>query len=154
MKSRAIAMLAMVALLASGVVLAEKADKKINVKKAKCPISGKPAKDVDGSSVAYKGGKVFLCCTNCPNAFKKDPTKFAAKANFQLYVTKQAKAVKCPIAGRPLNAAQTVDIDGVTVAFCCPGCKGKVSKSDDKVALVFGDAAFAKGFKVGAKKKK
>ena len=90
-----------------------------------------------------------------PTAFKKDPTKFAAKANFQLYVTKQAKAVKCPIAGRPLNAAQTVDIDGITVAFCCPGCKGKVSKNQtDKVALVFGDAAFAKGFKVGAKKKK
>ena len=49
MKSRAIAMLAMVALLVSGVVLAEKADKKINVKKAKCPISGKPAKILQAS---------------------------------------------------------------------------------------------------------
>ena len=52
------------------------------------------------------------------------------------------------------DSAQKVDINGVSVAFCCPGCKGKVEKAADKVALVFGDAAFAKGFKVGAKKKK
>ena len=154
MKSRAIAMLAMVALLAGGVVLAEKADKKINIKKAKCPISGKPAKDVDGSSVAYKGGKVFLCCTNCPNAFKKDPTKFAAKANFQLYVTKQAKLVACAFSGKALNPATKIEIDGQPVCFCCNNCKAKAEKAADKVACVFGDATFAKGFKVGAKKKK
>ena len=152
MKARGIALLAMVALLVAGVAVAEK--KEVNLKGAKCPISGKPAKNIDGSSVAYKGGKVYLCCAGCPTAFKKDTKKFAAKANFQLYATKQAKAVKCALTGRDLNATQTVKIDGQDVAFCCGGCKGKVSKAADKVALVFGDAAFAKGFKVGAKKKK
>ena len=142
----------MVALLVSGVVLAEKADKKVSAKGAKCPISGKPAKDVDGSSVAYKGGKVFLCCAGCPTAFKKNTAKFAAKANHQLVVTKQAKAVACVFSGRPLNPATKVDIGGQAIAFCCNGCKGKVEKSEDKVALVFNDKAFAKGFKVGAKK--
>ena len=155
MKNRAIAMLAVVALLVTGVVVAEKADsKKVNLKGAKCPVSGKPAKDIDGSSVAYKGGKVYLCCAGCPTAFKKDTKKFAAKANFQLYATKQAKAVKCVLTGKDLNATQTVKIEGQDVAFCCGGCKGKVTKAADKLAFVFSDAAFAKGFKVAAKKKK
>ena len=155
MKNRAIAMLAVVAFLVTGVVVAEKADsKKVNLTGMKWMVSGKPAKDVGGSSVAYKGGKVYLCCAGCPAAFKKNTEKFAAKANFQLFATKQAKAVKCVFSGRDLNAAQTVNIEGKDVAFCCAGCKGKVSKAEDKVALVFSDAAFAKGFKVGAKKKK
>ena len=124
----------------------------MNLKGAKCPVSGKAAKDIDGSSVAYKGGKVYLCCAGCPTAFKKDTKKFAAKANFQLYATKQAKAVKCVLTGKDLNATQTVKIEGQDVAFCCGGCKGKVTKAADKLAFVFSDAAFAKGFKVGAKK--
>ncbi|MFO0944966.1 MAG: hypothetical protein U1D30_03315 [Planctomycetota bacterium] len=42
-----------------------------------CPISGKPI-DVT-KSVEQDGRKVFFCCGGCPDAFKKDPAKFASK---------------------------------------------------------------------------
>jgi YHS domain-containing protein len=115
---------------------------------AKCPVSGKPI--VETVSVDYKGGKVYFCCPGCPGPFEKDTAKFAAKANQQLVGTKQAKAVKCPIAGRPLNPATEIDVQGVKVAFCCNNCKGKAAgaSGDEQLTLVFGDEAFKKGFEV------
>ncbi len=62
----------------------------------------------------------------------------------QLLGTKQITQVACPFTGKPINPEATVDVGGVSVGFCCMNCKGKASKADDKVALVFGD--LAKGF--------
>src|SRR5689334_5578476 len=73
-------------------------DKKVT---PKCPVSGNKI-DKD-ASVDFNGGKVYFCCNNCPTKFKDDTDKFAAKANFQLYVTGQAKIVKCPFSGEKLN---------------------------------------------------
>lgn len=42
-----------------------------------CPVSGK-AIDVS-KSVEQDGRKVFFCCGGCPDAFQKDPEKFASK---------------------------------------------------------------------------
>src|SRR5688500_8178240 len=78
---------------------------------AKCPVSGQAAKE--DQSVDYKGAKVYFCCENCPKAFAKETDKYSTKANHQLVATGQAKAVKCPLTGRPLNSAQTVEVDGV-----------------------------------------
>jgi hypothetical protein len=116
------------------------------VAKAKCPISGKPADKEQ--SVEYKAGKVYLCCGGCPQPFKKNTAKFAAKANHQLVVTGQARLVRCPLTGRPLDADTVLQVSGVDVAFCCNGCKGKASKAegDEQIALVFNDEAFTKGF--------
>ena len=111
---------------------------------AKCPVSGAPAKEA--SAVAYKGAKVYFCCNNCPKAFAANTEKFAAKANSQLASTGQAVQVACPLSGKPCNAEKTVDVSGVKVAFCCDGCKGKTEKSDDALALLFGDKDFDKGF--------
>jgi YHS domain-containing protein len=121
-------------------------DKKVEVK---CPVSGQPINKE--ASVDYKDGKVYFCCENCPKAFAKDTKKFAAKANFQLVATEQAKQVKCPIAGRDINEAQSVEVNGVKVAFCCGNCKGKAAKAEDKVALIFSDDNFKKGYKVEKK---
>ena len=114
----------------------------------KCPVSGKAVKAA--SSVDYKGGKVYFCCDNCPDAFKKDMSKFATKANVQLFATGQAKEVKCPITGKDLNPATAIEVGGAKVAFCCNNCKGKVSKAegDEQLNLVFGEEAFKKGFEV------
>lgn len=113
-----------------------------------CPVSGKAVKAE--SSVDYKGGKVYFCCDKCPAAFEKDTAKFSTKANLQLVATGQAKQVKCPITGKDLNDATAIEVGGVTVAFCCNNCKGKVTKAegDEQLNLVFGDAAFKKGFEV------
>lgn len=118
----------------------------------KCPVSKAPVKA--GTEVDYKGGKVYFCCNNCPKAFEKDTAKFATKANMQLVATGQAKQVKCPIAGRALNPDMVVKVDGTDVTLCCAGCKGKLSKAsaDEKVKMVFEDAAFDKSFKVAEKK--
>ena len=144
MKTRALVSLAVAALLTATIYAAEKVD----LKGIKCPVSGKPA-DED-HSVSYKGAKVYFCCGNCPKAFEKDSAKFATKANLQLAATGQAKQVKCPLSGQDLNDSTAIDVGGVDVAFCCEKCQGKVKKAtgDEKIALVFSDAAFKKAFEV------
>ena len=117
---------------------------------AKCPIAGGAA--VAGSSVDYKGGKVFFCCAGCDAEFKANSAKYAAKANYQLFVTGQAKQVACPLAGEPVAKGVTAKVATSTVGFCCEHCRDEVAKAandDAKVELLFNDEAFAKGFKVG-----
>lgn len=130
-----------------GALVANSADEK--EAKAVCPVSGKEI--VKEHFVSYKGAKVYFCCPGCPGGFEKNTAKFAAKANHQLVVTKQAKQEKCPLSGGPLNAEKTVKVGGVSVTFCCENCQGKVAKAegDDQVNLVFADGPFGKGFKVG-----
>lgn len=111
-----------------------------------CPVSGKAiSKD---HKVAYKGAEVYFCCPNCPKAFEKGTEKFAAKANHQLVQTGQAKQVKCPLAGRPAKDDKSVTVSGVKVNVCCGNCLKAATEADDKVALLFSDKAFQKGFKV------
>jgi len=148
---------ASVAVLAVTLYAAEK----IDLKDIKCANNGKAAaKDVEGSSIAYKGGKIFFCCANCPKAFaakvvdaEKPDALLAARGNAQLVATKQAKQTKCVFTGGPLKTKLTVA--GATVQFCCENCLGKADKleGDDQLVKLFGDAAFKKGaFKVGEDK--
>jgi hypothetical protein len=112
----------------------------------KCPVSGQPAsKD---HAVDYKKGQVYFCCDNCPTKFKENTKKFASKANEQLVVSGQYKEVKCPFTGGPLNAETAIDVDGISVQFCCAKCKAKVeaAKANKQRGMVFGDKAFDKGF--------
>ena len=143
MKARLIVFSA-AALLACATVYAAE----VKLEGIKCPVSGKAAKAA--SAVDYKGGKVYFCCDGCPEAFKKDMAKYATKSNMQLVATGQAKAVKCPITGKDINPDTAIEVSAVKVAFCCNGCKGKVSKAegDAQLALVFSDEAFKKGYEV------
>jgi YHS domain-containing protein len=109
--------------------------------------TSKPAKAEN--SVDYKGGKVFFCCMNCPKTFSADTAKFAPKANHQLVATKQATQKACPFSGQPVTAGTEIKVAGAEVGFCCDMCKGKAEAEKDQVALIFSDAAFEKGFKVG-----
>lgn len=114
----------------------------------KCPVSGK-AIDKD-ASVEHNGGKVYFCCMNCPKAFEKDTAKFAAKANYQLLVTGQAKQVKCAFTGGKLNPETKIEVGGVPVCFCCFNCQGKVKEEPTakQVEAIFNDKAFKKGYEV------
>ncbi len=103
-------------------------------------------------SVPYKGGKVYFCCDGCPEAFKANPSQYAAKANFQLFVTGQAKQIACPLTGEPVSDGVTAKIAGSTVKFCCASCKDEIDKlanDDAKIEKLFSDEAFDKAFKVG-----
>jgi YHS domain-containing protein len=118
-----------------------------------CIVGGGKLENMN-NSVAYKGGKVYFCCENCPKEFEKNTAKYAAKANHQLVVTEQAKQTKCPLSGGKLNPDANVEVGGVSVGFCCNNCKGKVAaaKGDEQVNLVFSDDAFGKGFEVSKAK--
>lgn len=155
MKLKSLLAVAVTILLVSAPLLAgDKGEDKL--KDVKCPLSGKQVTDC---TVAYKGGKVYFCCGKCAKAFKADlkkeakDRKFTAKANQQLYATKQAKLEKCPLTGRKLNPATAIEVAGTKVCFCCGGCKSKVEKADDPVEVVFNDENFKKGFKLPEKKK-
>lgn len=133
----------------------EAGKKKDPLKGITCVVSGKAINPE--ATVAYKEGKVYFCCENCPAAFKKNTKKFAVKANHQLYATKQVKQVKCPISGRDLNKETKIKVVGVAITFCCENCQGQVAglkdKEQEQLALVFSDKAFEKAFKIVKKKK-
>jgi YHS domain-containing protein len=118
---------------------------------AVCPVSGKKAAKV---SMSHNGGEVYFCCKNCRKTFKKDASKFSVKANEQLIKTGQASQQKCPISGGKMKNGTELDVDGVSVAFCCKNCRKKVDQAsgDEKLAMVFGDEAFKKGYVVAAQK--
>lgn len=136
--------------LACGLFVATSMNYAGGAKKAepKCPVSGK-AIDKE-NSVEHNGGKVYFCCPNCPKAFEKTPEKFASKANYQLYVTKQAKLVKCPFTGKALNTETKIDVSGVPVCFCCMNCQAKAKdlEGQKQIDAIFNDKAFKKGFEV------
>ncbi len=115
---------------------------------AKCPIAG--GKATAGTSVDYKGGKVFFCCAGCDAEFQKNTAKYAAKANYQLFITGQAQQVACPLAGESVSENLSAKVGDATVSFCCASCLDEVAKADDdaKIEMVFNDEAFAKGFKI------
>ncbi len=150
-----------IVMFAVALVGADKAEKKEAGKKKDplkgitCVVSGKAINPE--ATAEYKEGKVYFCCENCPNAFKKNTKKFAAKANHQLYATKQVKQENCPLTKRELNVDKKVRVKvaGVAVRFCCKNCQGKVAKTekDKQIVLVFNDEAFKKGFKFAKAKK-
>jgi YHS domain-containing protein len=121
------------------------AETKAPGKDVKCPVSGKAVTHDDW--LEWEKARVYFCCPNCPTAFKKDPSKYAAKAHLQMVQTEQLKEVACPFTGKALNPETAIDVGGVKVAFCCENCKAKAEKTkgDEQINLVFKDVL--KGFK-------
>jgi len=152
------------AILFSGVCLAlvvaltntQAEEKAKKVTKVKCVVADKEIEISKAVSVSYRKATAYVCCNNCKAKFEKDSSKFSTKSNHQLFQTNQAKQVKCPISGGDVDSSKTVKVSGVTIAFCCGKCQGKVeaAKGDDQLALAFADKAFDKGFKVTKKTKK
>ncbi len=84
-----------------------------------CPLSGKPAKDAEGTSLVVNGKKVFFCCSNCPKTYLKS-----------LGIAADAPVGKCPMSGKEGKAetAQVV-VKSKTLSFCCGNCpKGYAEK--------------------------
>ena len=164
MKARVMIGFATLFAISVAAVAANKEEEKIDIEDIKCAMNLKgPAKDVAGSSIDYKGGRLFFCCDNCPKAFTKgledDDKKdqLAAQGNFQLVATKQATSTgRCPLTKRAVNPKHKVKIAGVEVGVCCGGCKAKVSKEEDvnkQIAMVFNEKAFKNGFETPKDKK-
>jgi hypothetical protein len=107
-----------------------------------------------GLTTAYKGGVVQFCCSRCIGEFKNSTSKFAAVANHQLAATQQAKQERCPVTGDAFDPAISAEVAGVVVRFANEAARTSVRNADEaqRVNLVFGDAAFAKAFRVAEKK--
>jgi YHS domain-containing protein len=109
-----------------------------------------PKRDVkEAKSVDHHDGKVFFCCPGCVKKWNKDPAKYETMANLQLVKTGQFEQKKCPISGGDIDEAQSLEVDGVKVCFCCDKCKGKVETAatdEAKRELVFGKKMFENGF--------
>jgi YHS domain-containing protein len=150
MKSRWIVVPLGIALLfaAKGLQAAKEDEAKKKEFKATCPVSGKAAGE--SHMVELKNGdKVYFCCDNCPNAFKKNPRKFDLQVHRQLLETGQIKQVACPLTGKPVNKETLVDVGKTQVGFCCEKCQAKYTAASDeeKLKLLFSPAAMKKGFK-------
>ncbi|MGQ9915612.1 MAG: hypothetical protein ACUVQQ_14840 [Thermogutta sp.] len=117
-----------------------------------CPVMG--GKVNPENSVEYKGGKISFCCADCIGEFKEHTAKYAAKANAQLVSTKQYVQKACPLSGHAVAEGKQAKVAGIAVGVCGDGCKGKIEgeeNADARLALVFSDAAFEKGFAKPAK---
>lgn len=153
MKFRSLSLFSVVVLIVAGVAFAD-AEKKIDLSKVKCMMSGKACSAK--AAADHNGGKVHFCCNGCLAKFKKDTKKYATKANHHLVATKQATQKHCPMSGGACKDGTEVKIGGVEVAFCCPKCKGAAESKtgDDQLNLVFSEKAFKKGFEIAQKDSK
>jgi len=135
-----------VAIVAPLVAVAATGD--IDLKKIKCPISGQPVKE--NATAEHNKATVYFCCGKCPAAFEKNVEKFAAKANHQIFATKQVKQVNCPKSGQPINEETEIEVDGVKVAFCCNNCKTWALDlpEPEQVEKIFSKESFKKGFEL------
>ncbi|MEM9940438.1 MAG: hypothetical protein AAF939_02535 [Planctomycetota bacterium] len=120
----------------------------IDLKQARCPVSGKTNVTPE-QSMQYKSGTVYFANSDSMAAFRKDTQTFAAKANRQLVTTGQYVQTGCPISGGEVDDEEVVDVSGVSVRFCCNRCSGKVARTadeDKRIELVFGEKRFDKSF--------
>ncbi len=120
----------------------------VDLEGVKCVVANKAA--TEGKSADYRDGKVYFCCGGCAGKFAENQKKYAIKANHQLVATKQFEQKACPMSGQDVNPETAVKLAGVSVAFCCNNCKGKVEGAENdaaKLKLVFANKAFEKAFK-------
>jgi YHS domain-containing protein len=113
---------------------------------ATCPVSGQPAIEKSVVELPKGSGKVYFCCENCPNAFKKDPAKFALAVGRQLLETGQIVQVACPVSGQPVNPETLQEIGSAKAGFCCENCLAKYNEADDEGKLKIMFANLQKGF--------
>ena len=109
-----------------------------------CVVSGETIDETEYTN--YKKGKVYFCCGGCKADFDETSATFAVAANYQLVATGQYMQTNCPVSGRDLNPKKVVKVANADVTFCCGNCQGKTNKAEDKMAFIFTDVSFDKGF--------
>jgi len=109
-----------------------------------CVVSGETIDETEYSN--YKKGKVYFCCGGCKADFDEASATFAVAANYQLVATGQYMQTNCPVSGRGLNPEKVVKVANSNITFCCGNCQGKTNKAEDKMAFIFADVSFDKGF--------
>lgn len=140
--------LALAGLVTLSATLGVAATSGVSLEGVKCLLVAKKDANPEKKS-KWKDGDVYFCCDGCLGKFekmtKKDKAEIAPAANHQLVATKQYKQGGCPFSGKELKKDATVEVNGVTVGFCCDHCQETAEKMDDKdkLAKLFSEKAFA-----------
>ncbi len=79
----------------------------------------------------YKGKRVYFCCPDCIQAFKKNPDKYVKKLERAGVILAKAQTT-CPVMGGKINKKFYADYKGKRVYFCCPDCIQAFRKNPDK----------------------
>lgn len=91
------------------------------------PACGMKIKKSDAKATyEYNGRTYYFCTEGCLEKFKKDPEKYAQKAE---------EMVTCPVSGKTIKkseAAGSHEYNGKTYYFCCPNCKEKFLENPEK----------------------
>jgi YHS domain-containing protein len=117
-----------------------------------CPVSGKPLGSMgDPVSFDVNGEKLYLCCSDCVNAVKTNPTGYAP-GRPPITVSKATSADAagianqqvCPVMDEPLGAMGTpikVTVGDMPIYLCCKGCIKRIQAEPAKyLAKVYGTA--------------
>lgn len=93
------------------------------------PVCGMKIKKSDAKATyEYNGQTYYFCMEGCLEKFKKDPQKYAQKAE---------EMVTCPVSGETIKKSEAADsheYNGKTYYFCCPNCKEKFLENPEKYA--------------------
>jgi YHS domain-containing protein len=100
------------------------------------PVCGMKIKKSDAKATfEYNGKTYYFCMEGCLEKFKKDPEKYAHKAE---------EMVTCPVSGKTIKkseASGSHEYNGKTYYFCCPNCKEKFLENPEKYAKQKGEVA-------------
>lgn len=105
----------------------------LDLKNAKCPVSGEEIKPEKAAHLDWNGLRVHFCCEKCVDPFKKDPAAGLAKLGYKTEGEGDKMVVdlgnsSCPIMGKPVKKDASAVIGSVRVFFCCEGCPKKFQK--------------------------
>lgn len=88
-----------------------------------CPFTGKPVNEK--MTVEVGTTKVGFCCGGC----KAKAEKASADALVSMVFGDISKGftlqTMCPVGNKPVDLTKSIEYDGQTVYFCCPGCAKK-----------------------------
>ena len=97
-----------------------------------CPLKGHVLDPDLAVAVTVGGVKLKVCCPGCAKKLKTlkgDKKIDAVFASLTKGFTLQSK---CPVSGKPIDAAQVVTYQKQKVYFCCPKCKKPFTASPKK----------------------
>ncbi len=101
---------------------------------AKCPFSGE---DIDAEQVVTYTKVVGVCCEKCQAKLTKNVADNLAKT---AKVSATYVNTKCPLSGKEVDTAVTVDYKGAKVGLCCEKCQAKFDAKEHGSKVVMDNA--------------
>ena len=97
-----------------------------------CPVSGEPVNKEQTVEIGH--AKVGFCREKCLAKYKEADEEGKLKLVFGGEAFKKGftKQTKCPVSGKPIDPAHSVDYKGKKVYFCCPNCPAAFEKDPEK----------------------